>query len=137
MRWLDDGARLESVTAVPLNRWSHVALTYDGSRMADGIKIYIDGVPQKLKVDLDVLNQDFHTKEPLRIGAGGGPANRFHGSIDGVRIYRAALTPAQAAVLATRDSITAIAAFARREADERRRPIKSAAASSIDMRSEP
>jgi len=110
-RWLDDGARLETVNAVPLNRWSHVALTYDGSRMVDGIKIYIDGQPQKLKVDLDVLNQNFDTKDPLRIGGGGGPEHRFHGSIDGVRIYRAALSPAQAAVLATRDTINAIAAI--------------------------
>jgi len=55
-RWLDDGARLETEAAVPLNRWSHVMLTYDGSRMADGIKIYINGVSQKLKVDLDVLD---------------------------------------------------------------------------------
>jgi len=110
-RWLDDGARLETVNAVPLNRWSHVALTYDGSRLADGIKIYIDGVSQKLKIDLDVLNQNFNVKDPLRIGAGGGPQNRFHGSIDGVRLYRAALSPGQVAVLATRDAITAIAAI--------------------------
>jgi hypothetical protein len=111
-RWLDDGARLETESSVPLNRWSHVILTYDGSRMTDGIKIYINGVSQKLKVDLDVLNQTFTTKEPLRIGAGGGPENRFHGSVDEVRVYKAALTPLQAAVLATRDSITSIAAIA-------------------------
>jgi hypothetical protein len=110
-RWLDDGARLETESAVPLNRWSHVILTYDGSRLAEGIKIYVNGVPQKLKVDLDVLNQTFQTKEPLRIGAGGGPENRFRGVIDDVRVYKAALTPAQAAVLATRDSITSIAAI--------------------------
>src|SRR6185436_10806309 len=78
-RWLDDGARLETESSVPLNRWSHVMLTYDGTRMADGIKIYINGVSQKLKVDLDVLNQTFTVKEPLRLGAGGGPENRFRG----------------------------------------------------------
>src|SRR5260221_338748 len=111
-RWLDDGARLETESPVPLNRWSHVILTHDGSRMVGGIKIYIKGVSQKLKGDLDVLNQAFTTKEPLRSGAGGGPENRFRGSIDEVRVYKAALTPLQAAVLATRDSITDIAAIA-------------------------
>src|SRR5207244_9219446 len=40
-----------------------------------------------------------------------GPEHRFHGSIDGVRIYRAALLPAQVAVLATRDPINAVAAI--------------------------
>src|SRR5207244_4344378 len=37
--------------------------------------------------------------------------NRFHGSIDGVRIYKRALSPGQAAVLVTRDPINAIAAI--------------------------
>jgi hypothetical protein len=111
LRWLDDGARVSTEATLPLNEWSHVALTYDGSRLASGIKIYINGRQQKLNVALDVLNQTFAVKEPLRIGGGGGPENRFHGSIDEVRIFNAALTLGQAAVLATRDSISAIAAI--------------------------
>jgi hypothetical protein len=39
LRWLDDGARVETVKPVELNRWQHVMMTYDGSRMAEGIKI--------------------------------------------------------------------------------------------------
>ena len=35
--------------------------------LADGIKIYISSEQQKLKVDLDVINQSFAVKEPLRI----------------------------------------------------------------------
>jgi hypothetical protein len=110
-RWLDDGARVETERSLPLNRWSHVVLTYDGTRMADGIHIYVNGAEQKLKVALDVLNQTFTVKDPLRIGGGGGPENRFHGSIDDVRVYKTALSSAQAAVLATRDAIPAIAAI--------------------------
>lgn len=30
LRWLDDGARVQSKASVDLNRWSHVILTYDG-----------------------------------------------------------------------------------------------------------
>ncbi len=88
-RWLDDGARVESEAVVPLNRWSHVALTYDGSRVADGIRIYLDGQPLKLKVQLDDLNQNFDTTQPLRIG--GGLGSRFNGLISRVDIYGAAL----------------------------------------------
>ena len=40
-RWLDDGVRVESEEPVPLNRWSHVSLTYDGSRLAGGVRIFI------------------------------------------------------------------------------------------------
>ncbi|MCU1260176.1 MAG: hypothetical protein JWO80_3061 [Bryobacterales bacterium] len=88
-RWLDDGARVESEATVPLNRWSHVALSYDGSRVADGIRIYLDGAPLKLNVQLDDLNQSFDTKQPLRIG--GGLGVRFSGMISRVDIYSAAL----------------------------------------------
>jgi hypothetical protein len=112
MRWLDDALRAETEDALPLNRWSHVAMTYDGSRVAEGLRIYVDGKPARMKVLLDELNQDFASKEPLRIGGGGGPANRFHGSIGDVRLYGAALPPEQVAVLAAPESINEIAAKA-------------------------
>jgi hypothetical protein len=112
LRWLDDGARVETVRAISLDRWQHVLMTYDGSRTAEGIAIYLDGQPQKLVVHLDDVNQSFRQREPLRIGAGGGPNNRFHGRIDDVRVYAAALSPQQAAVVAAGESIAEIAAIA-------------------------
>jgi hypothetical protein len=108
-RWLDDGVRLESEAAIPLNRWSHVALTYDGSRLASGVRLYLDGQPLKTKVHLDYMNQPFDVKQPLRIGAGLGPANRFRGRIVQVRVYRSALTPEEAAVLALPESVNRLA----------------------------
>ena len=112
LRWLDDGARVETVKPIELNRWQHVMMTYDGSRTADGIKIYVDGRPQELTVHLDDVNQNFQTRDPIRIGGGGGANNRFQGHIDDVRIYDVALTPKHAAVVATGDSITEIAGLA-------------------------
>jgi hypothetical protein len=118
-RWSDDALRVETERAVELNQWHHVMMTYDGSGLADGIKIYIDGEPQKLKVNLDHLNQPFETKAPLRIGAGGGSENRFHGQIRDVRIYKAALAPDEAAVLATGTPVSTIAQI---PAEKRTRP---------------
>ena len=111
LRWLDDGARVETVKPIELNRWQHVMMTYDGSRTAEGITIYVDGRPQELVVHLDDLNQNFQSREPMRFGGGGGPANRFHGMIDDVRVYDVALSPQHAAVVATGESITEIAAM--------------------------
>ncbi|MBI3472433.1 MAG: DUF1553 domain-containing protein [Candidatus Solibacter usitatus] len=111
-RWLDDGARVETERKLEPDRWHQVTMTYDGSRFASGIKIYIDGEPQKVKVLLDDLNQNFGVKEPLRIGAGLGPENRFRGWIDEVAVYSVALTPEQAAVAATSTPVTGIAALA-------------------------
>jgi hypothetical protein len=110
LRWLDDSLRVETEDTLPLNGWHHIAATYDGSRYADGVKIYIDGVACKLKINFDGLNQDFRTKEPLRIGGGAGPENRFHGSIDEVRLYKTNLPSASVALLATPQSLRELAA---------------------------
>ena len=89
-RWLDDALRVETEEPLALDRWQHVAVAYDGSRVASGVRIYVDGQPQKIKVLLDELNQSFVSAEPLRIG-GGGNGPRFAGLIDDVRIYTSEL----------------------------------------------
>ena len=72
------------------DRWHHVLATYDGSRVAAGVKrLRRRPAEPSCKVLLDELNQPFNVKEPLRIGAGGGPESRFHGLIDDVRVYDA------------------------------------------------
>ncbi len=109
-RWLDDAIHVETKDAVPADRWTHVAVTYDGSRVADGIRVYLDGQLAPLNVLLDELNQSFETKQPLRIGAGGGPEARFEGAIDEAAVYDSALGPEAIAILATSESIARIAA---------------------------
>jgi hypothetical protein len=68
-------------------------------------------MPERLTVLLDDLNQTFQTKEPFRIGGGGGPEGRFRGLIDDVRVYHAVLEADVAALLAETASIDAIVAI--------------------------
>jgi hypothetical protein len=107
-RWLDDSIRVETVSTLEPGRWQHVLVTYDGSRVAAGVQVYIDGKPVEVKVHLDALNQDFTSEEPLRIGGGGGPENRYQGLIDDVRLYQRVLTPAEASIVATAERIDEI-----------------------------
>ena len=118
-RWLDDALRVETKATVAADRWTHVAVTYDGSRVADGVQVYVDGDSAPMTVLLDELNQTFETKEPLRIGAGGGREARFHGAIDDVRSTTRAFGPEAIAILATPESITKIAALSPGEPDAR------------------
>ncbi len=111
-RWLDDAIRVETEAALAPNQWHHVMFSYDGSRVASGVRVYVDGLPQKLKVNLDDLNQSFTTKEPFRIGAGG--ASRFHGIIDDVRIYERVLSNEESALVATPEKVADIVAQAPR-----------------------
>ncbi|HTU17035.1 MAG TPA: DUF1553 domain-containing protein [Gemmataceae bacterium] len=110
VRWLDDAIRVHTEARIAADRDCHLIVTYDGSRVAKGITVYLDGRPAKVVVDLDDLNQNFQSKEPLRIGAGHGPDGRFHGTIHDVRIYGRVLSPEDAGILPTTDPINAIAA---------------------------
>ena len=111
-RVLDDGVAAETVDAVTLNAWQHVVATYDGSKTPGGMRIYLDGESRTLLPLLDLVGNRLPRREPLRIGASGSTKPRFEGVIDDVRIYGAALTPEQAAVIATVESISEIAAIA-------------------------
>ena len=108
VRWLDDAMRVETTNPLNANEWQHVVVTYDGSRTAAGVKIFINGSEAAKNVLLDELNQPFTSKEPLRIGSGGGKASRFDGLIDDLRIYDHPLTSLDASILAVPESISAI-----------------------------
>jgi hypothetical protein len=108
-RWTDLGMRVETENPIKLNQRQHVLVTYDGSMKAAGVRIHVNGEPQRLKVLFDQCIWPIDSKEPFRVGAGGGL--RFQGSIDDVRVYSRALTPEEAAVLAQVDPVNRIAAM--------------------------
>ncbi|MFO0953328.1 MAG: DUF1553 domain-containing protein [Isosphaeraceae bacterium] len=116
-RWLDDALRVETEQPVlKPGEWRHVAVTYDGTRLASGVQVFIDGRAVPMKVLLDELNQTFENKEPFRIGAAGA---RFRGRIDEVHVFGDALEPDELAPLAAAEPPGAIAAV---PAERRSRP---------------
>jgi len=118
-RWLDDSIRVESHDLLPLNQWSHIAVVYDGSRVAAGIRISVNGRPILMDVKLDRLNQTFAAKtEPLRIGNG---HSSFSGSIDDVRIYDRDLSATEVGLLAVSQSVSEILTIAENARTEAQR----------------
>jgi hypothetical protein len=110
-RWLDDALRVETAAGLQPNGWQHVLVTYDGSKLAAGIKFYINGLPQPIKINLDELNQSFQAPEPFRIGAGAVSGGRYRGSIDDVRVYNHVLSREEIELVATPDSINKLVAM--------------------------
>ncbi len=104
-RWFDSGLHVESEQPIALNQWHQITATYNASREARGITLYVDGKQQAFKVQMDIFNLPSDVKAPLRIGAGGGPENRFHGLIDEVRVYGTELTAREAGILSVPRSV--------------------------------
>ena len=95
-------------------RWYHIAVSYAGSRMADGVTVLIDGKPAPVKVFLDTLYRPFGNagkafRESFRIGGGWGAERRFRGLIDDVRIYNRVLNAEEIAVMSVGRSVNQIA----------------------------
>jgi len=96
-RWLDDALRIETQAPIPTGAWVHVFVTYDASRVAAGLKVFINGHLVEHRANLDAINQTFAVDEPFRIGAGQA---LFKGLIDDVRFYDRTLAADEVASLA-------------------------------------
>jgi hypothetical protein len=83
---LSDGTRAAFTTGeFPLDAWTHVAATYDGSML----RLYVNGA----QVAANAASGTFpNTTGPLWIGGDQWAGDYFPGSIDEVRVYDRALT---------------------------------------------
>ncbi len=92
---------------IKLGEWHHMALTYDGSSKARGLKLFVNGEPADVEVVRDALSGSIKTDAPLTLGhrAFGPP---FVGQIDDLRLYNRALTPAEIDRLALHYAANAI-----------------------------
>jgi len=54
-----------SKESIPLNTWTHVAFTYDGSAYAKGIQLYINGLSVGSEVAFDNLYKNIHPVKKL------------------------------------------------------------------------
>lgn len=97
--------RLE-IPPLPVNRWVHVAATYDGERMA----LYVDGV---MATSLAATGPIPVTTSPLHLSTktpGSVALDHLVGSLDDVRLYARSLGSAEVAALATQGSELSLAA---------------------------
>jgi len=79
---------LNGTSAVPLNTWTHVALTYDGATM----RMFVNGVQVSTRA---LTGAALVSNGPLRIGGNSVWGEYFRGAIDEVRVYNRALTAAE------------------------------------------
>jgi hypothetical protein len=100
----------KSESGLTLEQWNHLAVSYDGSRKAKGIQIYIDGrnVNTTVSEDRYAASASYDRGE-LEIGnkEWGTP---FKGQLGALRIYNRRLYPTEAAELGLRSPLHSILA---------------------------
>jgi uncharacterized protein YjdB len=78
----------ETSSPITLNRWTHLAATYDGT----ALRIFVDGVARAVAPASGSLAS---SSEPLLIGGMASPGRTINGALDEVRVYRRALTASE------------------------------------------
>ena len=93
--WPDDAVEVRTKERLALGyfggKWHHVAVNYDGSGKASGVKLYVDGKPTQLEAVRDHLTGSVRTPAAFVIGnkKTGAP---YKGQIDDLRLYNRPLT---------------------------------------------
>ncbi len=103
-----DGAiHLRTRKRLAFSQWHHLALTWDGSGKAAGLKLYLNGKPLETEVMQDDLSGSIKTEAELSIGNKqfGKP---YKGQLDDLRFYRRVLAEDEIEQLAVHYPIHAI-----------------------------
>ena len=86
--WPYDAMKVVGKKALPKNRWAHVALTYNGTSRAAGVKIYVNGERLETVTDKEMLTRTVRATSPFMIGQRDGGTDRADGvGVQDVRIY--------------------------------------------------
>jgi uncharacterized repeat protein (TIGR01451 family) len=97
--WWWNSSNLTSATTIPLNQWTHVAITFDSTTGRQ--RIYINGVQDantnNWKGTLQANNCNFYIGGDITTGAACSliPARNFRGMIDEVKLYSYELSAAE------------------------------------------
>ena len=118
--WPGNAVAVRARQPLPIGEWSDLAVTYDGSSRAAGLRLYRDGVPLDVDVIRDRLYKDIgydkgagdlSGQPPIAVGARFRDSGFRNGLIGDLRIFDAALTAAEVAGRMPADRDLAFAHF--------------------------
>jgi hypothetical protein len=110
--WPKNALKVVTKEQLPADQWVHVAIVYDGSKQAAGLKVYVNGQLKPVNVQADALTETIRTSVPLKIGQRHTQAPLSGVAIEDVRIYGRALEASEASSLANAAVFTSVIAAA-------------------------
>ncbi|MFN7734136.1 MAG: DUF1553 domain-containing protein [Pirellula sp.] len=87
-QWPENAIKASSTERLTASRWQHVAITYDGSGKAEGVRIYFDGREVGKNIQMNTLSDTARTEVPLRIGRRHVTSATVGAKLQDIRIYR-------------------------------------------------
>jgi hypothetical protein len=103
--WPGNAIAVRTRQAVPKDAWTHVAVTYDGSSRAAGLRIYLNGLPADIEIVRDHLYKDTG-EHNLVFGARFRDRGFEGGQVADVALFARAVAPVEVAQLADGHSLT-------------------------------
>jgi hypothetical protein len=98
--WSGDALKVVAKATLKNNTWTHVAVVYDGSKKASGVKIYYDGAVQPAEVEADALKSSTKTAAPFNVGQRSYGERVVGTALQDIRLYSRALSTAEIGTLA-------------------------------------
>lgn len=89
--WPENALKTISNTKLSAAKWQHVAISYDGSSKAEGVKIFIDGKESAKNYPTNKLSETVKTTVPLTIGRRSVTSPSTGAQIQDIRMYRKVL----------------------------------------------
>lgn len=109
-QWEKNAIRINTRQPIPLNQWTHLFVTYDGSSKAKGLTLYVNGKPAETEITHDALTGSIRSNVPLRIGRR-DTAAPFKGMIEAIRIYNRQVSAEEVRQIADYDTLRQIFAL--------------------------
>jgi hypothetical protein len=94
--WPGDALAVRTRDELPAERWAHVAVTYDGSGRASGVRLYVDGAPAVPRVVRDKLSKNVEVNGPGFVFGERFRSLGLKGArLDDLRLYPRVLAPVE------------------------------------------
>lgn len=90
-RWGVSAIEVTTQRPVSSGQWHHIVACYDGTRRADGLRLFIDGIRVDVNIRRDSLSGSLDSSEVLRIGRRDSGLG-YYGLLDELRIVQRPLT---------------------------------------------
>jgi mono/diheme cytochrome c family protein len=93
--WPGNAVRVRTVEPLVVGRWTHLAVSSDGSGRAAGLRIFVDGERVPVEVVRDALRRDIQGggADALTIGQRFRDSGLRGGAVDELRVFARALAP--------------------------------------------